>query len=68
MTYKKIFRLKFREGYTTHDLIEKFPKEAAKVREIALLQLPTEVLRKTLSEPILLERILLLKRRFLRQP
>lgn len=65
MTYERLFRLKFKEGYTTGDLIEKFPKEAAKVREIALLQIPTYVLRKTLSEPDLLEKILTLKKRFL---
>lgn len=65
MTYEKLFRLKFKKGYTTSDLIEKFPSQAAKVREIALLQIPTSVLRKTLSEPDILEKILNLKRRFL---
>lgn len=67
MTYEKLFDLKFKKGYTTNDLIEKFPKEAAKVREIALLQIPTSLLKKTLSEPHLLERILILKRRFFRR-
>jgi len=65
MTYEKLFRLKFKKGYTTNDLMEKFPSQAAKVREIALLQIPTAVLRKTLSEPDILEKILNLKRRFL---
>ena len=65
MTYERLFHLKFKEGYTTNDLVEKFPKEADKVREIALLQIPTSVLKKTLSEPYLLEKILILKRRFL---
>ena len=64
MTYEKLFDLKFKKGYTTNDLIEKFPKEAEKVREIALLQIPTPLLKKTLCEPDLLERILTLKRRF----
>ena len=66
MTYEKLFHLKFKKGFTTNDLMEKYPKEVAKVREIALLQIPTSVLKKTLSEPDLLEKILNLKRRFLR--
>ena len=67
MTYEKLFRLKFKKGYTTTDLIEKFPKAAGKVREIALLQLPTTVLKKTLLEQDVLEKILNLKRRFFRR-
>lgn len=47
--------------------MERFPEEADKVREIALLQLPTSLLRKTLGEEGLLEKILNLKRRFQNQ-
>jgi len=67
MTYEKLFDLKFKKGYTTNDLMEKFPQEADKVREIALLHLPTPVLKKTVFEPDLLEKILSLKRRFLQK-
>lgn len=64
MTYKRIFKLKFKEGYSTNELIEKFPEEANKVREIALLQIPISILKRTLAEEGLLERILNLKRKF----
>ena len=64
MTYKKIFELKFKKGYSTNELIEKFPEQADKVREIALLHLPTPLLKKTVSEDGLLERVLNLKRKF----
>ena len=67
MTYEKIFDLKFKKGYSTNKLIQKFPQEAEKVREIALLQIPTPLLKKTLPEDELLERILNLKRRFIGQ-
>ena len=65
MTYQKLFELKFKKGYSTNELIEKFPEEAGKVREIALLQIPTPLLRRTLAEDGLLERILDLKQKFL---
>lgn len=64
MTYERIFKLKFKEGYSTNELIEKFPEEANKVREIALLQIPISILKRTLAEEGLLERILNLKRKF----
>ena len=64
MTYERIFKLKFEEGYSTNELIEKFPEEANKVREIALLQIPVSILKRTLAEEGLLERILNLKRKF----
>ena len=65
MTYEKIFDLKFKKGYSTNELIEKFPAEADKVREIALLHLSTPLLKKTVSEDWLLEKLLNLKRKFL---
>jgi len=65
VTYQKIFRLKFKEGRSTSELMKRFPQEAHKVREIALLQLPTHLLKKMLPEEGLLEKILSLKRKFL---
>ena len=65
MTYEKIFDLKFKKGYSTNELIEKFPAEADKVREIALLHLSTPLLKKMVSEDWLLEKLLNLKRKFL---
>ena len=65
MTYQKLFELKFKKGYTTNALIEKFPQEADKVREIALLHVPTPLLKRTVFERELLDKILNLKRKFL---
>ena len=65
MTYEKIFELKFKKGYSTNELIKKLPAEADKVREIALLHLPTPLLKKMVSEDWLLEKLLNLKRKFL---
>ncbi len=64
MTYEKLFKLKFEKGYSTNELIEKFPDQADKVREIALLQIPTSILKRTVAEEGVLERILGLKRKF----
>ena len=68
MTYEKLFDLKFKKGFSTNELMERFPEEAKKVRELALLHLPTSLLKKILEESKLLERVLRLKRRFLKQP
>lgn len=65
MTYEKIFELKFKEGYSTRELMERFPREVEKVKEIALLHVPTAVLKKVVSEATLLGKILNLKKRFL---
>ncbi len=65
MTYEKLFDLKFKKGYTTTALMEKFPQEADKVSAIALLHVSTPVLKRTVFERGLLERILSLKRKFL---
>jgi len=64
VTYREIFDLKFRRGYSTSELIERYPKEADKVREIALLQIPTSLLKKVVPQTEVLQRILSLKKRF----
>ena len=65
MTYQQLFELKFKKGYSTNELIRRYPKEVVKVTEIALIQIPTPVLKKTVFEADLLEKILTLKRKFL---
>ena len=65
MTYKRIFKLKFEKGYSTGDLVRQFPKEAGKVREIALLQIPNGVLKEMVLEESLLKKIIQLKKKFL---
>ena len=67
MSYQKIFDLKFKKGYSTQTLIKRFPKEASKIREIALLQIPIPLLKETLSEAGLLEKVLSLKKKFFDQ-
>lgn len=64
MTYQKIFELKFKKGFSTSQLFQRFPDEVSKVAEIALLQVPTSILRKMVSEEERLSRILSLKRKF----
>ena len=65
MTYAEIFELKFKKGYGTTQLLESFPKEASKVSQIALLQIPTPILKETVTDRQLLEKLLRLKKRFL---
>ena len=65
VTYEEIFHLKFKKGCSTQALMKRFPKEAEKVREIALLQLPASILKMTISETALLDKLLSLKREFL---
>src|SRR3989338_6995780 len=67
MTYREIFDLKFKKGYSTNQLLRRFPKDNGKVTEIALLQLPDQILKKMVAEEERLIRILFLKRRFLGQ-
>lgn len=64
MTYQEIFDLKFKKGYSTNQLLRRFPEDNGKVTEIALLQLPEQTLKKMVAEKESLIRILFLKRRF----
>lgn len=64
MSYQKIFELKFKKGYSTQTLMKRFPKEASKIREIALLQIPTPLLKEAVFEGELLEKVLALKKKF----
>ncbi len=67
MTYERIFELKFKKGFSTSELMQRFPEEADKVREIALLHVPIPLLREMVAEADLLKRIIYLKRKFLGQ-
>ena len=50
MTYGKLFELKFRDGFTTCDLMQRFPQDRKRVSEIALLDVPSNRLRELLPE------------------
>ncbi|MFZ5802092.1 MAG: hypothetical protein ACOY3K_03145 [Candidatus Omnitrophota bacterium] len=64
MTYEKIFELKFERGFTTHELAQRFPKEIRRVSEVALLELPDEMLQEVMPEKDMLKRVRLLRKRF----
>lgn len=65
MTYRKLIELKFKKGYSTLELIRRFPKEAKKVTEVALLQVPRPLLKKMTSEGVVPWELLNLKRKIL---
>lgn len=66
MTYERLFYLKYKKGLTTYELIRRFPEDAERVSEVALLDVPEPTLRKILWEKKAYERLMLLKKRFSR--
>ena len=67
MTYKKLFDLKYRKNVSTYELIRLYPKAAERVWEIALLEVPEVTLRQVLCEEKTLERVIELKKKFLKE-
>ena len=45
MTYQTLFDLKFKHKVPTIELEKKFPKDREKISRLALLELPSEVLK-----------------------
>ncbi len=45
MTYQTLYELKFKHKVPTLELEKKFPKDREKISRLALLELPTEVLK-----------------------
>ena len=64
MTYDKIFKLKYKQGLSTYELIRRYPSEINRVNEIALLDVPDSTLRQVVREESALIRLMRLKRRF----
>ena len=64
--YSTLFDLKFRKGISTYELVRQFPKEIGRVSEIALLDVPESVLREILKEEKLVDRLMRLKKKFLK--
>jgi len=64
--YEKLFDLKYRQGLSTCDLVHRFPSHVERVSEVALLDIPEEVLREVVREKDILERLMSLKRQFLK--
>lgn len=62
MTYRKLAYLKFEKGWTTQELMQKFPTEIERVSEVALVDLPVHVLEDVVTEKAVLERVKALKK------
>lgn len=67
MTYRKLIELKFKKGYSTLELIRRFPREAKKVTEVALLQVPRPLLKKMASDGVVPGKLMNLKRKVLEE-
>jgi hypothetical protein len=67
MTYEAIFNLKYRKKMSTYELVCRFPKEIKRVSEVALLEVPESTLRQVLPEKKSFERLMGLKKKFLKQ-
>ena len=63
--YRTLFYLKFKKRISTYELVRKFPDEIGRVSEVALLEIPEEILREVLKEEKLFDRLMRLKRKFL---
>ena len=67
MTYEKLFDLKFKKRLSTQELVCRYPSEIQRVSEIALLDIPEATLRKILKEKKIFERLVDLKKKFLKE-
>ena len=67
MTYEKIFRLKFEDEISTHELEKRFPKHLKKISKVALMELPKATLKSLLKRESELEKLMSLKRNLLRK-
>ena len=64
--YQTLVDLKFNKGISTYELVRQFPDEIGRVSEVALLDVPDGVLREILKEAKLYDRLMRLKRKFLK--
>lgn len=64
MTYKRLFYLKYKKGLTTNDLVSQYPAEINRVSEVALLDIPEEILQGILREEKTFQRLMRLKKRY----
>ena len=63
MTYKRIVYLKFRKKVPTQELLKRYP-DSRRVQEIAMLDIPDDLLKKIVAEEKAFNRLMRLKRRF----
>ena len=50
MTYERIFDLKFKGDVPTYKLEKRFPRELKKISRVALLELPSSLLREIIKQ------------------
>ena len=62
MTYQKIFELKFKAAVPTCELRKRYPKEQKKISRIALLDIPTSILRELIKKEQEFKKLISLKR------
>lgn len=67
MTYQRIFDLKFKGEVPTHELEKRFPRERKKITRIALLHLPLSQLRELVKQEKEFQRLVALKKKFIKQ-
>ena len=66
MTYSELFVLKFKLGLSTYELVRRFPDQIQRVSEVALMDVPEETLRQIVREEKSFNRLMRLKKKFLR--
>ena len=64
MTYQEIFDLKYNQGFSTYELVQRFPQEVARISEVALLEIPEDTLREVIAESEVLDRLMNLKKKY----
>jgi hypothetical protein len=67
MTYQKLFHLKYRKRVSTYELVRRFPKEVRRIIDVALLEVPETTLKEVLPEKKAFERLMELKKKFLKE-
>ncbi len=67
MTYREIFDLKYNQGLSTYELVQRFPQEVERISEVALLEIPEDTLRQVIAESEVLERVMNLKKKYGRE-
>ena len=65
MTYERIAYLKFRKKVPTQELLRRYP-DSRRVQEIAMLDIPDDLLKKIVAEEKEFNRLMRLKERFAR--
>jgi len=64
MTYKEIFRKKYKEGLSTQELVQRYPGAIRQVTDVALLDIPEQTLKEIVSEEEDLLRLMKLKKKY----